>query len=540
MLLELAVRDLGVINELSLILAPGMTAVTGETGAGKTLVVEAIELLVGGRADGTMVRHGATEAVVEGLFLLDDGGESGRERSDEAREVVVRRVVPRDGRSRAYIDGRLATAAALAELGRGQVDLHGQHDHQSLLSTAVQRAALDRFAGIDIEPLLTARKALAELDARLVDLGGDERARAREADLLRFQVAELVDAGLVDAAEDERLEEEEDELSQATGHQEAAQAALSALDVDDGAAAEVATAVAALEGRRPLEPLATRLRDVLAELTDIAGEVRSVGEGIEQDPDRQAEVRDRRRLLHELRRKYGETLDEVIAYRDESEVRLAELDDRDRLAAALDAERRDAQLAVEAAEHVVGAARRSAAPHLAAATEAHLAELAMPRARMVIDVGPDPGDDVTFLLAANPGGPPLPLARTASGGELARSMLALRLVLSEAPPTLVFDEVDAGIGGTAASAVGRALASLGADHQVLVVTHLPQVAAAADAHVEVRKQESGDVTVTTAALLDEPSRVVEIARMLSGSPDSETAQRHATELLDDSSRWRGR
>ena len=528
MLLELAVRDLGVIDELALVLTAGMTAVTGETGAGKTLVVEAIELLVGGRADGTMVRHGATEAVIEGRFVLSDG------------EVVVRRVVPRDGRSRAYIDGRLATAGALAELGQGQVDLHGQHDHQSLLSTAVQRAALDRFAGIDLEPMLVARKTLAEIDARLAELGGDERGRAREADLLRFQVAELQAAGLIDRDEDERLEDEEDQLSQATGHQQAAQAALTALDLDDGAAAEVAAAAVALDGRRPFEALASRLRDVLAELTDVASEVRSVGEGIEQDPDRQAEVRERRRFLHELRRKYGETLDEVMAYRDESTARLAELDDRDRRAATLDAERGEALVAVAAAEAVVGAARRAAAPDLAAATEAHLAELAMPKARMVIDVGPDPGDDVTFLLAANPGAPPLPLARTASGGELARSMLALRLVLSDAPPTLVFDEVDAGIGGTAASAVGRALASLGAEHQVLVVTHLAQVAAAADSHIEVRKQTDGDHTVTTVAVLDDPARVVEIARMLSGSPDSETAQRHATELLDESARRRPR
>jgi DNA repair protein RecN (Recombination protein N) len=189
---------------------------------------------------------------------------------------------------------------------------------------------------------------------------------------------------------------------------------------------------------------------------------------------------------------------------------------------------------------VVGVQRRAAAPELAAATVAHLAELAMAKARMVIEVGDDPGDDVTFLLAANPGGPPLPLARTASGGELARCMLALRLVLSEAPPTLVFDEVDAGIGGTAASAVGRSLASLGIDHQVLVVTHLAQVAAFADAQVEVRKAESTEGTVTSAAVLDPADRVVEIARMLSGSPDSDTAQQHAAELLADSARVRGR
>jgi len=525
MLVELAVRDLGVIDELSLVFGPGMTAMTGETGAGKTMVVEAIELLMGGRADGSMVRHGATEAVVEGRFAIEGDG-----------EVVVRRVVPRDGRSRAYLDDRLATAAALAELGEGLVDLHGQHDHQSLLGAAVQRAALDRFAGVDLEPLREARRALADLDARRAELGGDERERAREVDLLRFQVSELAAAGLDDLDEDASLEAEEDRLAHAAEHQDAAQAALVALDVDDGAAAGIARAEAALAGRRPFAALAARLRDVTAELADVTAEVRAAGEAIEQDPERQSAVRDRRRMLHELQRKYGDTLAEVIAYRDEVTGRLADLEGRDHLAAALDVERGEAQKLVDAAERVVGAARRHAAPRLASATEAHLAELAMARARLVIDVGADPGDDVTFLLAANPGSVPLPLARTASGGELARTMLALRLVLSDAPPTLVFDEVDAGIGGAAATAVGHALASLGAAHQVLVVTHLPQVAAAADAQVEVRKQAVDDGTVTSVVPLDPDGRVIEIARMLSGSPDSATARRHAAELLAESAR----
>jgi DNA repair protein RecN (Recombination protein N) len=534
MLLELAVSDLGVIEELSLVLGPGMTAVTGETGAGKTLVVEAIELLMGGRADGTMVRHGSDEAVIEGRFLV--AGDEGAEPS----EVVLRRVVPRDGRSRAYVDGRLATATALADLGRGLVDLHGQHDHQSLLSAPVQRQALDRFGAVDLEPLVGARKALADLDQRLAELGGDDRERARETDLLRFQVDELAVADVTDPDEDEQLEIEEDRLSGAEAHQEAALLALAALDVDDAAGDQIARAIATLDGRRPFDDLVRRLRDVAAEVADVASDVRAIGEHIEQDPERQAAVRERRRLLHDLRRKYGETLADVMAYREQAEVRLAELDDRERLAAVLDAERVDALAAVAAAERVVGAQRRAAAPELASATVGHLAELAMPKARMVIEVGEDPGDDVTFLLAANPGGPPLPLARTASGGELARSMLALRLVLSEAPPTLVFDEVDAGIGGTAATAVGRALAALGADHQVLVVTHLPQVAAFADAHVEVRKHESGLTTATSAGVLDHPARVVEIARMLSGSPGSGTAQEHASELLAEAARARGR
>jgi len=519
MLHELAVTDLGVIGELTLVLEPGMTAVTGETGAGKTLVVEAIELLMGGRADPAMVRHGASEAVVEGRFVID------------GEEVVLRRVVPREGRSRAYVDGHLATATSLSTRGTDLVDLHGQHDHQSLLAASVQREALDRFAGIDLGPLEQARLAVRAIDDRLAELGGDERGRAREIDLLRFQVDELVAAGLDDPEEDQALEVEEDLLADAQAHQDAAALASRALDVDDGATASLAEAIAALDGRRPFEAQVSRLRDVAAELTDVAAEVRSSGEAIVQDPERQATIRERRRLLHDLQRKYGESLAEVIEFRDQASRRLLELEDHDRLAAELDLERARAVQAVEAAERVVGAARRAAAPALAEATEAHLRDLAMAKARMEISVGDDPGDDVRFLLAANPGSPPQPLAKVASGGELARSMLALRLVLTAAPSTLVFDEVDAGIGGTAASAVGRALARLGEGHQVLVVTHLAQVAAFADAQVEVRKQDRRGTTTTSVHPLDPAQRVVEIARMLSGSPDSEAARRHAEELL---------
>lgn len=533
MLAELAVRDLGVIRDLKLVLSAGMTAVTGETGAGKTLIVEAIELLVGGRADGTMVRHGAQEATVEGRFLLPED-------QLEVDEVVLRRVVPSQGRSRAYVDGRLATASELAEWGRRLVDLHGQHDHQSLLSTPVQRAALDRFGGIDLDPLVVARKALDDIDAQLAELGGDPRERARELDLLRFQMDELDEAGLENPSEDDELEQLEDALSDAVAHREALAAALAALDIDDGAGAGLARAVSALDGRRPFEAESNRLRGVAAEMTDIAADLRAAGEQVEPDPQRLDEVRARRRLLHELRRKYGDDLVEVMAYRDEVRLRVDTLADRDRLAAELDDRRAGALAVIASAEHAVGAARRAAAPGLAAATQAHLVELAMAKAVVEVSVGEDPGDDVTFLLAANAGSPPLPLSRVASGGELARTMLALRLVLSEAPPTLVFDEVDAGIGGTAATAVGRSLAALGSDHQVLVVTHLPQVAAFADAQVGITKAEARGAVTTSASSLDETSRSVELARMLSGSPDSSTARQHADELLADAAIQRGR
>jgi DNA repair protein RecN (Recombination protein N) len=519
-LLELAVRDLGVIADLRLVLSEGMSAVTGETGAGKTMVVDAIELLVGGRADPVLVRTGADEAWVEGLFAYED------------REVVLARAIPRNGRSRAYIDGRLATVSQLAEVGARLVDLHGQHAHQSLLGNIAQRNALDRFAGVDLEPLQAARRHEREIAAELDGLGGDEQARAREIDLLRFQVDELEAAGITSPDEDEQLAAEEDVLADATAHREAAATAVAALTDEGGAADPLGVAIAALAGRAPFEPLEGRLRALAAEVADVAVDLRGAAEGIDQDPERLEAIRERRQLLFDLRRKYGETLAEVMAEWERLGKRLAELEDHDRRAEILDKALAEARKATAEAAAVVAGARRAAAPDLAAAVQSHLADLAMPKARLDVRVeGDDPGDDVVFLLAANPGTEPQPLAKVASGGELARTMLALRLVLTAAPPTLVFDEVDAGIGGGAAAAVGRSLARLASGHQVLVVTHLPQVAAYADAHVQVAKLSDDATTVSKVTVLDHGERVVELSRMLSGQPDSDTARRHAEELL---------
>jgi DNA repair protein RecN (Recombination protein N) len=530
-----------VISRLSLVLGPGMTAVTGETGAGKTLVVTAIELLVGGRAEQTMVRPGADEAWIEGRFETDDGG-----------EVVLARAISATGRSRAYLDGRLAPVAALTERGAALVDLHGQHAHQSLLTSATQRAALDRYAGIDLAPLAAARARVAEIDQALDGLGGDERARAREIDLLRYQVEELRRAGITGPGEDAVLEAEEDLLGDATAHREAASLAHEAL-VADGASVEVlGQAIAAVAGRAPFAEIEQRLRGAAAELSEAAIDLRAVADTIEADPARLDAVRERRHLLHELRRKYGDTLAEVMEYADEVERRLDELTSHEARAAALEAQRAEALGVVAAEAAVVGAARRAAAPELGAAVQAELADLAMPRARVEVAVGDDdPGDDVRFLLGANAGEPLAPLAKVASGGELARTMLGLRLVLGRRGAssdddgraeagTLVFDEVDAGIGGEAALAVGRSLAALGVGAQVLVVTHLPQVAAFADAQVAVVKGADGSRTVASAQVLDDADRVVELSRMLSGQPESAAAQGHAEELLAVAARERGR
>jgi DNA repair protein RecN (Recombination protein N) len=271
---------------------------------------------------------------------------------------------------------------------------------------------------------------------------------------------------------------------------------------------------------------------VAAELGDVAAEVRSLGETIEGDPERQAVVGARRQLLQDLRRKYGETLAEVIDWRDATEARLAELESRDVVAAALEVERGDARREVARLEEAVAAARVAVAAPLAEAVEAQLPDLALPKARLEVDVDGVAGRDVVFRFAANPGMALQPLAKVASGGELARAMLALRLVLTEGPPVLVFDEVDAGIGGAAAQAVGRSLGAIADDHQVLVVTHLAQVAAWADDHVVVDKQVEGDTTATTVGRVEGDVRIEELARMLSGTPESSAARDHARELLD--------
>lgn len=543
MLLELGVRDLGVIEAVNIVLGPGMTALTGETGAGKTLIVEALELLVGGRADPLLVRPGADEAVIEGRFAHDDEG---------GEEVVLARSIPVTGRSRGWVDTRMVPASVLAETGAALVDLHGQHAHQSLLAQAAQRAALDTYGGVDHAPVNEARARVASIDQSLAALGGDARSRARELDLLAFQLEELDGAGIAEPDEDDRLAREEEALADATAHREVAAAALAALSSDGsgpqpssgasaGAVEALGSAVGALAGRAPLAELETRLRSLEAELADAASDLRKLHEELEDDPARLAAVRDRRQLLAGLRRKYGDTLADVLVFAEAARARRVELESHEERVASLEAERERAVSALAAAEAGLGGARRDAAPRLAQAIEANLRELALSRARLEVVVGSaDPGDDVTFLLGANPGEPALPLTKVASGGELSRTMLATRLVLSEAPPTLVFDEVDAGVGGEAALAVGRALAALAGHHQVLVVTHLPQVAAFADHQVAVRKVQRGGRTVAEVVPLDESDRVVELSRMLSGRPESATGRHHAEELLTAAARERRR
>jgi DNA repair protein RecN (Recombination protein N) len=583
MLSELRVSQLGVIEDLTLVLGPGMTALTGETGAGKTLVVEAIELLLGGRAEGVLVRPGAAEALVEGRFVLPIGlglpGTSveGGPGATEAIEVVLSRAVPADGRSRAYLDGRMASVGALAELGERLVDLHGQHAHQSLLSGAAQRDALDLYAGADRRPREAARAALRAIDEALARAGRDGAGRSGEMELLRYQLAELSAANIAGPAEDTELEVEEERLSKAVAHRAAAEAAYEDLAGDEQVLDLVGKAVTRIAAHAPLEGLHDRLKSVAAELADVASEARALAEGLEEDPERLAEVVSRRALLRELRRKYagpGRSLADLLTFQEDANKRLDELEGLEGLSAHLAEKRGQVLGALRLAARGLGDARRAASAALGQGAQEGLRRLAIPRARFEVRVDGPPqgasvnkatgeeaddlralsGEEVTFLVAANPGEPLMPLSKVASGGELARAMLALRLVLVggpnrhgagangdvQGPLTLVFDEVDAGIGGEAALAVGRSLAELGRRYQVVVVTHLAQVAAFADAQVAVSKIEREGRSVAMAAVVSGQDRVIELSRMLSGQPDSATARRHAAELLETARRGRDR
>ena len=539
MLTELRVRDLGVIEDLTLTFGAGMTVLTGETGAGKTLVVEALQLVLGGRANPSMVRAGATEALVEARFVVAAGTPGVDEGTGEESEVVIARSVPAEGRSRAWVDGRMAPVAALAEVAAGLVEIHGQHEHRSLVAPAAQRDVLDTYAGTDLGEVARIRARLREVDAALHAVGGDAQQRAREADILRYQVEEIAAAAITGAGEDDELRREEDRLADASAYRNAAALALELLDPAAGgdSAAEgvlglLGQAAGALGGREAFDELRQRIAASAVDLSDAARSLRDDLDTWDDDPDRLAAVQARRHLFAELRRKYGTDLAAVLDFGAGAAARLAELDSAETTAARLEGERAGLTVELGVAEAEVRAVRAAAAGRFAALVGERLGELAMAGARVevrVADTGT--GEPVELALGANVGEAVLPLAKAASGGELARAMLAIRLVGLGGPQTMVFDEVDAGVGGAAALALGMALREVARTRQVVVVTHLAQVAAAADHQISVRKQEQGGRTATSAETVRDEQRVIELSRMLSGHPDSDAARAHARELL---------
>jgi DNA repair protein RecN (Recombination protein N) len=430
----------------------------------------------------------------------------------------------------------MATVASLAEIGDELVDIHGQHAHQRLLSLTTQRNSLDQFGKVDTSELRAAREAVTHIDANLAALGGDEKSRVREIDLLQFQCDEIESSRITNPDEDLALSQEEDMLTDVVRHQESLQRIVSLLS-DDGAVVDLlGEAVSAIAPVTSLPALSERLRSLAAEAKDVSDTVRDAAEGSEHDPDRLEEIRLRRQALRDLMRKYGDSLIDVMAFGSEARERLDELTGYAERVKELEKAKTTALRHLVSCQKEVGNARRAVAPKLAAAVQKRLRQLALPNATVQVAVGDietDPaGESVVFMLAANPGSAPAPIAKVASGGELARVMLALRLVLTGDPATMVFDEVDAGIGGEAAVAVATALRELGNDHQVIAVTHLAQVAASAHGQVAVSKSVKGGKTFGAATRVAENERASEIARMLSGGVADDSANAHARDLLE--------
>ncbi len=556
---QLTISGLGVITDADLEFDPGLTVVTGETGAGKTMVVTALGLLLGERADTGLVRRGASRARVEGrLRIPTDSDVAGRaaEAGAELDEdtLIVGRTVRPEGRSRATAGGVGVPVGTLGALTRPLVTVHGQSDQQQLLSPQRQRAALDRFGGEQVDTALTAYsdtfQALRRTEAELAALTEGRRQRAQEADLLRLGLTEVREFA-PEPGEEQQLATEESRLVHAESLRQQAEEARQALSgrVDDlnadvpDALSLVAQARKALESVAVHDPAVAALADRVAEasylLTDCATELASYSESIETDPARLEVVTDRRARLQQLLRKYGDTAEEVLAWAATAETRMETLTgDDDRILALEDAAGR---LRADLAERsgVLSAARRDAANGLAERVTAELQDLAMAHQRFTVQIaarpepGPEGADDVTFCLASD-GDDARPLQRVASGGELSRVMLALEVSLAgtAAAPTYVFDEVDAGVGGRAAIEVGRRLARLARHAQVIVVTHLPQVAAFADRHYAVVKDDEGTVSASDASVLDDGGRRRELSRMLAGMAESRSAHAHAEELLE--------
>jgi DNA repair protein RecN (Recombination protein N) len=543
-------------------ISAGFTVLTGETGAGKTMVVTALGLLFGGRADPARVRPGAQRATVEGRLLVSakvarEVEESGGDLDDNGSTLVLSRSVSSEGRSRAFAGGHSVPVSLLQVLADDLVAVHGQSDQQQLLRAGRQRDALDRFAGPELAALLSGyRQVFARHRAvreELEALTNAERERASEAETLRIGLA-AVDAAAPEEGEDAALLAEEEKLANADALQAAATVAHEALLGDPAAASSGASDALTLLGLagRALDPvrahdvalggLADRLSEASYLISDIAAELASYTESLDSDPARLAAVQERRATLGRLIRAYGGPSADVAGVLDWAKLassRLAELEGDDDKIEALAAE--EAALAgqvMELAAQLTGL-RRAAAERFAVEVTAELTALAMPHASLTAAVteleapGPSGADEVELRLAAHPGAPPLPLNRGASGGELSRVMLAIEVVFAGADPvpTFVFDEVDAGVGGKAAVEIGRRLARLARSAQVIVVTHLPQVAAFADNHLVVEKSGDGLVTASGVVRLDRAGRTRELSRMLGGLEDSEHGQAHAEELL---------
>jgi DNA repair protein RecN (Recombination protein N) len=551
-LYELRVENLLLIERAELRLAPGLNVLTGETGAGKTVLAHALDLLLGGKARPGIVRPGAAEAYVEGAFAVPAAlrGELGERLPEDAEEVVLARRVSAEGRTRAYVNGRSASVGDLRDLAGELLAFYGQHEHRRLTLASAQLEILDAACG----PKQAARRAACaeahararRLEAELEELRDRTRGRERELDLLGFELAEIEEVR-PDEAEERELLAERERLRHLEALRVAAFGGAEAVAPETGeggAGAALAAAVGGLESVAgvdgELDALAERFRALALEADDVAGELRRYGEGLEESvgPARLEAIEERLAALDRLKRKHGGTVAAVLAHAEACRARRAELtgaeEALDEAAAALAAARTD--LTARAGE--LRAAREKSAPRLAAAVRKRLASLAMAGATFEIGLeerepGPAGADSAEFRLATNPGVPAGPMRDIASGGEASRVMLALLSVANDqkAETTLVFDEIDAGIGGQTARAVGEELRALAAGRQVLCITHLPQIASLADRHFSIAKDTSADPARTTVVELAAGAVVGELVRMLGADEADEGARRHAKELL---------
>ena len=550
MITSLSLSGLGVIETADLELQPGLTVLTGETGAGKTMVVTSLQLLLGARATADLVRAGAPRAQVTAHVAVDPEGEVAHRVRDAGGDVdeeslTAVRTIAASGRSRAALGGAAVPVGLLGEIGAELIAIHGQHDQGHLVVPAMQRDLLDRFGDCSRwwRRSDTTTRHMRALDAERADLLTHRQERLRESAALRFGLDEITAVAPV-AGEDAALRAEEERLAHAVELKQAALSVAAALTEDDRAVvvrlAELQRMLDLVRHHDPhLDEVAGRLAEATYLVADLASDLNGYGNGVEADPARLAELQDRRSALTGLMRKYGPELGDVLTWAADAEQRLASVVGTDERLAELDAAIDAATAAWHRQASELSAARVAAAARLSSAVTAELAALAMPDAELNVEVkqGTEPTasglDEVVYLLRPHRGGGYAPVQRGASGGELSRVMLALEVVLADVDPvgTLVFDEVDAGVGGAAAVEVGRRLGQLGRSRQVLVVTHLPQVAAFADQHWVVHKSTDGEVTSSGLRELDDEGRVRELTRMLAGLADSSSGQAHAEELL---------
>jgi DNA repair protein RecN (Recombination protein N) len=559
MLSELHITDFALVDELSIRFGPGLNVLTGETGAGKSIIIDAISAILGMRADYDLIRTGAQRAVVQAAFDVSDAPEAraaATEAGIESEEdlLLVTRELQASGKSQCRVNGRLATVSMLRALGRTLIDVHGQHEHQSLLSVSRHLDLLDAWAGPEVMEL-RARfaerfRALASLDEQIEKLTTDARDRARKVDLYQFQIQEIDAAGLHDG-EEEELEAERLRLANAEKLFLNAGQAYDRLRGDDALLDGLAACQELLEGLAEVDRSASSLLDTvgsaLYQLEDAAKELRTYRDSIEFNPERLEEVQERLIALQHLKRKYGDTIAEILAYREQLAADLDGLTHSEEREAELRQQREAVHAEVTALAEQLTHLRRETTGRFQDAVEAELAALAMEQTRFRVALepaalGPTGADRAEFLISPNPGEPLKPLARTASGGELSRTMLALKSILARVDrvPTLIFDEVDVGIGGRTAHVIGEKLAALGKEKQVLCVTHLPQVASRGDLHFTVRKEIQGERTVIRLCRLTDEERVDELTRMLGGQEDSAMAREHAREMLSRSSTGAGR